>query len=369
MARTIPAIANVSYPDTRKMVPRSPIRAGSSSDDGHLYSLGLTSNLAYATAGAGVGVAMAWGDGQFVVNDGAFTERGRFRICKVSDAHVALSCSMYAFSPLTGGQVRFTCVGNGNSVTIVLGAALAITAKSKIDVTAGFVADAADGDYAEVTIETSGSCSIRDLWCQWDDVSPAGNYPGADDAFAAGAVGDFVPFDDTELVADSPVSADWLHQRRESIADVRTRRRMLYSWLGVIGTSGASLYAWPAPIRQHGVFPVVAGTEAEPKTLTLWARGQRIGAGDEVGVGVYDALTHRRLGGTSWPAGVGATWQKATIQLTETRHVEAPADYPGFMLCYVKFDDQHPADAERGEPLAATYDANHQIHSLSIWGQ
>ena len=202
------------------------------------------------------------------------------------------------------------------------------------------------------------------------DYSPGALYPGADDAYPAGPVGDFVPFDDGELAADAPVSADWLHQRRASIADVRTRARMYYAWAAPLNSATAALYSWPAPLRYGGVFPVLSGTESEPRTLTLWARGSRAVAGPPVGVTVRDLATDRALGSVEFAAGVGSSWKGATVQLAEERNANAPGEYPGLMLCYLDYTSQRPSGSRTGSPeLEAQYDALSNINSVAVFGQ
>jgi hypothetical protein len=368
MARTITSIANLSLPNTALATPRNAIRAGSASLEGHPRSLGLACNLAHATANAGTLFPMGWADGQFVVNDGAYTMRLRTRIPYVSGVHLKLLCSAHAFAPAAAfGSIRFTCVGNGfTAIVPLLGGAFAITPTSTLSLSGGFVAHA-DGDYAEITVETKDNCSIRNLWAVLADYSPGALYPGADDAYPAGPVSDFIPFDTLELTADAPVSADWLYQRRASIADVRTRRRMFYAWAGVLNSATASLYPWPAPMRYAGVFPVISGTDSESRTLTMWVRGMRAVAGPPVGVTIRDLATDRALGSVEFAAGVGALWQSTTVQLSEQRALDAPAEWPGLMLCYLDFTSQRPAAG--ADALEYLYDAASNIHSVVVFGQ
>jgi hypothetical protein len=369
MARIIPAVANIRLPSTALATPRNAIKAGSTALEGHLQAFGEACNLAHATANAGVDFAMGWADGQLVVNDAAYTMRLRTRIPYVSDVNTDLLCSAYAFAPAAAfGSIRFTCVGNGNVAVVALGAALAITPTSTLSLSGGFVAHA-DGDYAEITVETKDNCSIRNLWAVLADYSPGALYPGADDAYPAGPVGAFIPFDDGEMVADAPVSADLLHQRRAGIADTRTRRRQFYTWAGVLNSATASMYSWPAPIRHMGVFPVISGTASEPRTLTLWAYGQRALAGPPVGVTIRDLATGRALGSVEYAAGTGASWKNATVQLAEERQAGAPAEYPGFMLCYCDFLSQRPGGSEGDPALDAQYDAASSINSVVVFGQ
>ena len=369
MARTIPAPANVALPDPRLAVPRRAILAGSASLDGHQRSFAEGLNLAFATSQADTAWSQGCADGQFVVNDAVVTERYRVRVPKVSDVHTDLLVSLHAFSHGAGtGVVTFTCVGNGNTAAPVLGGALALTARATLDCTGGFVADA-DGDYVEITVSTKNPCTIRAVYAQWADLAPGALYPGADDALAAGPVGDFVPADTDEVAADQPASADWLAHRRASLAQVRGRIKNFACWAGVQNSATASLYQWPAPMRYPVLAPIIAGTDQGLNTLTLWARGVFTAASGELGVQVIDFFSGRVLGEVSFAASSGTTWSKATVRLREQRSIgDVPADYPGLMLLGLNFVGQLPYLPGR-QGYFPTYDATRCIDSVSLWGR
>ena len=69
------------------------------------------------------------------------------------------------------------------------------------------------------------------------------------------------------------------------------------------------------------------------------------------------------------PIPPGASWKNATVQLTEERQAGAPAEWPGFMLCYLDFASQRPDGSPVDPALDAQYDAASSINSVVVFGR
>ncbi len=374
MTRVIPSRANFGFPDPTRAVADQRIEMGSATNSGRLRDLGQTVNLGHATAQADTAYAQSWVDGQFVYNAGAaFVERLRVRICKASDVHLALYCSARAYSHIAphAGKLRFTCVGNGNTTTIALAAPIvgpipaSTTARSVLDLTGGFVAHAG-GDYAEMTVEISDACTVESIFLQYRETS-GGLYPAADENMSAGVAADgFVPHDSDEVAFDAPVSSDWLTRTiRNGIDIIRQRRRNLFVWSGVQNLPAtAALYRNPAPFRHYFIIPIAANAENEAGRLfQMWFRADATGG--EIGVTVRTAVSDTELARVVVAAGTAQAWHDATFSGFRSRSLNAPADYPGFLVCYVEFDNQR--NGQTGT-FTADHSATRYVDSLAIWG-
>ena len=388
MTRIIPSRANFSFPDPTRAVADQRIEMGSATNSGRLRDLGQTVNLGHATAQADTAYAQSWVDGQFVYNAGAaFVERLRVRICKASDVHLALYCSARAYSHIAphAGKLRFTCVGNGNTTTIALAAPIvgpipaSTTARSVLDLTGGFVAHAG-GDYAEITVEISDACTVESIFLQYRETS-GGLYPAADESMSAGVAADgFVPHDSDEVAFDAPVSADWLTRTiRSGIDIIRQRQRNLFVWSGINDVYNIltqnTRYRFPAPMRHYFVAPVVANDSQGGRIGRIWFRADATGG--EVGLTVRTFLQGAELFSKKIAAGAALAWYTGEFTLAGRRDLDAPADYPSFLLCYIVFDHQNDArsgtvesaygdDWSGGAPVVSVN--NRFVDSIAIWG-
>jgi hypothetical protein len=345
VARAIPALPVVPA-DPRRDAPSLPILAGlglTPEDVGHWRDLARLVNLDIATGNASVVFEQQWADGQFAVTSVGFTYRTRVAIPPLSGYHTLVRCSVYGNDPAGLGVVRFRGTNAASVVDIALPVAVGWTDSAGPGhlavVTAGFPA------FEEITIETDGVCRIDIIKIEYLDVNPGGLWPGADDALAAGPVPATAwganPMDDAEVTADSPLSSDLGLNVLNNLRDLEERPRVHLGLAGYNASRAAGLEPVIADYPQRVVASVLKPrTPAVELTIAVYADGTG---------GAFDLWVESRWSSsltiefnvpqdvdTFTIAAVGPSWRFYTLEMKQTRDLDAPDHYGGFTQIAVR---------------------------------
>jgi len=267
MARTIPAPPYVPIqPDLA--VPGLNITAGSASLGGRWFDMARNLNLAYATGHAQNLFAQGWSEFQFTFGTVAWTQQCSWAIPELSTDHTTITCSVFASSTTSNGEVRFKSANAGNtSAAIVVN--VAPGSEQWFDITLSVSGGFGPG-YEVITMETYGNLLIHNVMGKYVDLAPAGNYPATDDALTSGRGDDYVPLDDTEYAGNKPLSSDMGFNITANIEALDTRVKVYHSFTG-IEASSTSPNAYPMLLYPHRVVvPIKAGGV----TIKVWVLAQ-----------------------------------------------------------------------------------------------
>jgi hypothetical protein len=331
MARTIPAVI-AQPPLVENAGARRIIHSGASGKPGNWRDEGRSSNLAMATGRAQPAFEQWWADGQFAVDDGAFTVRLTYRVIYCSAAHVTLQVGVFGESPTETGQVRFRSNTGADSVVLVL-PALAEWVFGELTINAG-----AFNGTDVVYMDTEGECFVFGVAGYYQDLAPNGDYPGANDELAAVRVDGARPIDDIETADDEPLDSGLGFILKANLDAYKARRRIIFNCSGIEGTTHRGLALYPMrqaillphrdslyhPIRLHVLCSHTTAGEPNYKVYIDRGDGGRDALFDAIADGpghVVKAISVVANSGTSWK----------TLDLAMVRHPfhQLPPQYQG----------------------------------------
>lgn len=320
------------------------MRAGSGAADGYFLDKGLALNAATSTYRAGGVASQGWADGQNVATSVPPLERLRYRVPKVSSAHLSARLLVVA-DAMAAGVVRLRRVDSGANQLTAAFAAPGVYTTAALDLTGAFTSHIR-GDYTDLAVDIMGTgVQLDDVFVWIEDHDPSGAYPGASGALNAGTIDGAWAFDDGELAADRPASARLLRGVRDTIAANDARLRVLRSWSGIIGETAATEHQWLTPYVHRAVVPVHGETRTRERLVQVWVRaynntlndfdvviahgpGDALSADRAVWLGEDDPYITRITIPNSVPA---LTWYEKTVRIPESRDYarDFPGVYPG----------------------------------------
>ncbi len=339
MARAIPLLPVIPA-DPRREAPRLPIMSGqgfAAQDVGHWRDLARLINLDVATGNASVVFEQTWSDKQFNVPFSVgFVHRIRIAIPPLSGYHTLVRVSVFGYDPAATGVVRFRGTNAASLVDVVLPAVAMWTDSVTPHLPVAF---AGAPSFEEITIETQGVVNVEIIKIEYLDVSPVGAWPVADDALPLGPIpgsaNNANPLDDAEVAPDSPLSSDLGVNVLDNLRDLEARERVHMSVAGFNINRGAGIQSVIADYA-HRVVASVLAPRLVPVVLTIAVYADGTGGAFELWVEsrwrgfmtislTVPANVHR-LG----IAAAGPSWRFYTLEMQQTRDIEAPDYYAGF---------------------------------------